>query len=108
MRGAVASHVRLAEILVLAGILLAAGLRLLAPGDSEPLPPAAELLHRVDLNRAPWFELACLPGLGPTRAREIIRDREERGPFSSPEDLARVRGIGPVTVLAVKDWLTTE
>ncbi|MCU0726583.1 MAG: helix-hairpin-helix domain-containing protein [Planctomycetes bacterium] len=111
MRGAVERpglHVRMAEGLLLAGVLVAAGFRLLAPGDPEPAPPAAGVLCRVDLNRAPWFELACLPGLGPTRAKEIVRDREERGPFATPEDLDRVPGIGPATVAAVRDWLTVE
>lgn len=59
--------------------------------DSAPTEP-------VDLNRASAKELTALPGIGPTLAERIVRDREARGPFRSVEDLARVRGIGPRTV----------
>jgi competence protein ComEA len=36
-----------------------------------------------------------LSGIGPALAAAIVRDREENGPYSSPEDLTRVSGIGP-------------
>ena len=67
-------------------------------------PPLDELVHRVDLNSAPWHELADLPGIGAVRAREIVRDREARGPFADVADLARVPGVGPVTVARVREF----
>jgi competence protein ComEA len=36
-----------------------------------------------------------LSGIGPALAAAIVRDREENGPFGSPEELTRVSGIGP-------------
>lgn len=49
----------------------------------------------VNVNSADADTLAReLTGVGPALAEEIIRDREQNGPFMSPEDLARVRGIG--------------
>ena len=47
--------------------------------------------------RAAWSgleELDELPGVGEATARAIIEDREANGPFSSPEDIMRVSGIG--------------
>jgi competence protein ComEA len=52
----------------------------------------------LDLNRASAEELELLPRIGPTLARRIIEDREQRGPFRSVHDLTRVRGIGPRTL----------
>ena len=48
----------------------------------------------INLNTATAEELDELPGVGESTARAIIEDREKNGPFSSPEDLMRVSGIG--------------
>ncbi len=49
----------------------------------------------VDLNTADAATLAReLKGVGPARAEAIVAWREANGPFKSPEDLARVQGIG--------------
>ncbi len=53
---------------------------------------------RLDLNRASAGELEALPGIGPARARAIVRWREEHGRFRSVEDLLEVSGIGPATL----------
>lgn len=49
----------------------------------------------VDINSADPNALDALPGVGPSTAAKIVADREANGPFSSPEDLGRVSGIGP-------------
>lgn len=48
----------------------------------------------VNINTAGIEELDSLPGVGEATARAIVEDREQNGPFSSPEDLMRVSGIG--------------
>lgn len=54
----------------------------------------------IDPNRADWFELAQLPGIGETLSRRIIAFRESQsspvgGPvFHDASDLDRVSGIG--------------
>lgn len=48
----------------------------------------------VNLNTATVEELDELPGVGEATALAIVEDRETNGPFSSPEDLMRVSGIG--------------
>ena len=48
----------------------------------------------VNINLAGVEELDELPGVGEATARAIVEDREKNGPFSTPEDLMRVSGIG--------------
>lgn len=48
----------------------------------------------VNINTAGIDELDRLPGIGEATARAIVEDREANGPFSAPEDLMRVSGIG--------------
>lgn len=52
----------------------------------------------VDLNSAGAAELQTLPGIGPALAERIIESRSQDGPFRTPEELTRVRGIGPATL----------
>jgi competence ComEA-like helix-hairpin-helix protein len=52
----------------------------------------------VDVNAAGIDDLVRLPGVGPVRAAEIVRERQRRGGFVSLDDLLEVRGIGPVTL----------
>ncbi len=60
----------------------------------------------VDINRASAAELDALPGVGPSTAQKIVDDREANGPFSTPEDLMRVPGIGAKKFDALKDLVT--
>lgn len=64
----------------------------------EPLRGPVRLLYglRLDVNRADAASLTALPGIGPVRAEALVAARAQ-GAFCSPEDLERVRGIGPVT-----------
>jgi comEA protein len=68
-------------------------------GSAVPPTPGA----RVDLNTAGAAELDALPGIGPARARAIVRYREEHGHFAAVEDLARVPGFGPAALARVRD-----
>ena len=50
----------------------------------------------VDINSADAATLAQeLKGVGESKARAIVADREQKGPFHSVDDLTRVKGIGP-------------
>lgn len=60
---------------------------------------AAADRESVDINTADAFELAArLNGVGMTRAEAIIHHRQTQGPFVHPDDLVRVKGIGPRTL----------
>ncbi len=70
---------------------------------------------RIDPNVASASELAALPTIGPGRAAAIIEYRRawraSRGDspaFSSADDLANVKGIGPATVEQLRPWLVFD
>ncbi len=58
---------------------------------------------KIDLNRAEWYELIILPGIGEKKAREIVGYRKETGDFKTVEQLCEVNGIGIETVKKIKD-----
>ena len=60
------------------------------------------VLHRVNANRAAWYELAELPGLGKTLAKRIVAYRGKNGPFICVEELLNVKGIGPSTLADIE------
>lgn len=76
--------------------LLAETRRARAEAERRRRPLAED--ERVDPNRAPEAELDRLPGVGPTVAAAIVRERENGGWYRNAADLERVRGIGPATV----------
>lgn len=89
---------------------LSCGVR--APLDPLPrtVPAAAVPADRtelVDVNAAGLEELMSLPGIGEVRARAILDDRAENGPYRYPEDLIRVRGIGEGILEDILDQITT-
>lgn len=51
----------------------------------------------VNINTATESELTTIPGIGPAKATAIIQYREENGPYSTPEGLMDVSGIGQKT-----------
>lgn len=55
----------------------------------------------VDLNADPALRLQTLPGVGPALAAEIIAGR----PYSGYDDLAKVRGLGPSKLDALRGRL---
>ncbi len=79
------------------------------PGPARPLTGLELVLlgRPVDLDRASAEDLAAVPGIGPGLAAEVVRDREERGPFGKPDALRRVRGIGPARMERARPWIRT-
>ena len=98
-------------------------------------PPASPLDQRIDPNTASWSELTRLPRIGEQIAKRIVEYRESHRPatgsgsgttishraatvpatgsdiatsppvFTCPQDLAKVRGIGPKTVELISPHL---
>ena len=58
---------------------------------------------KIDLNRAEWYELIILPGIGEKKARAIVEYRKEAGRFKTIEQLCEVSGIGTKTVKRIND-----
>jgi competence ComEA-like helix-hairpin-helix protein len=58
---------------------------------------------KIDLNRAEWYELIILPGIGEKKARAIVEYRKMAGGFKTIEQLCGVNGIGEKTVKRFED-----
>ena len=82
-----------------------------APIAPRPSPRAVRALRdgqRLDLNEANAADLELLPGIGPSLALRIVRDRLAQGAFGAVDDLLRVRGIGPATLAKLRPLLYVE
>ncbi|MBZ2168806.1 MULTISPECIES: ComEA family DNA-binding protein [Marinobacter] len=62
----------------------------------------------ININTADVATLVELNGIGPSKAEAIVAYREANGPFSSPEELAKVKGIGERTLEKNADLITVE
>jgi competence ComEA-like helix-hairpin-helix protein len=69
------------------------------PADGgEGLISSAAPARRICINTASAAELELLPQIGPALATRIIEHRAAHGPFRTPADLDKVRGIGEKTL----------
>jgi competence protein ComEA len=55
------------------------------------------------LNSATLGDLEALPGIGPAKAAAILQYREQNGPFTAIEELARVPGFGAAAVARLRN-----
>ncbi|MBO6165230.1 MAG: helix-hairpin-helix domain-containing protein [Eubacterium sp.] len=114
--GAAAQYVNLAEVVT-------DGERIYIPYEDEIDADTADILLEskesnligssesqgkklVNINSADKSELMTLPGIGGSKADDIIRYREESGGFGSIEDLMNVNGIKEGTFQKLKDKIT--
>jgi len=73
------------------------------PGRKPRLDSAS-----IDINSAPAADFEKLPGIGGAFARRIISFRDEHGPFSRPEELMQVSGIGKKKFQAIRPFVTVR
>ncbi|ALP53199.1 hypothetical protein Tel_08530 [Candidatus Tenderia electrophaga] len=67
----------------------------------------AQAADTIDINQADEQVLASeLVGIGPTKAKAIVKHREEHGPFRNADELTEVSGIGEKTVEKIRDKLS--
>lgn len=71
-------------------------------------PALAEDALMININTATLEELVKLDRIGPKYAQRIIDYREGVAPFSTPEDIMNVKGIGIRTYEANKDIISVE
>lgn len=68
----------------------------------------AQALGLVNINTAGEEQLCTLPGIGASRAQDIIRYREQKGQFECPEDIMKVSGIKENAYAKLKDLITVR
>ena len=61
---------------------------------------------KININTADENLLQDSPGVGPVTADSIVQYREEKGRFSSIEEIKNVSGIGDKTFEKLKDYIT--
>ena len=69
-----------------------------SPGHTGPL----------NINTASKGELVRLPGIGEVTAERIILYREDIGPFSTVEELRKVKGISKSKLVKLKPLITVH
>ena len=62
--------------------------------------------YPVNINTASKRELDALPGIGEVLAQRIIDYRSANGPFSTVDELTKVKGIGAKTLEKLKPYAT--
>src|SRR6266576_5456076 len=69
---------------------------------------SAFALAAVNINTASKEELDALPGIGPVKAQAIIDYRNANGPFKTPEDVMKVKGIKEGTYGKIKGLISVS
>lgn len=64
--------------------------------------------ERININTASPEDLERLPGIGKTRAADIVAFREAKGPFASPEGILEISGIGQKTYEKLAPYITVS
>ena len=75
---------------------------------SFSVPVLAEEAGKININTAPIEELVKLDQVGPKYAALIVEYRKTNGPFKSPEEIVKVKGIGEKTYESNKDIITVK
>lgn len=61
---------------------------------------------KLNINTATLSQLTMLPGIGEVLAQNIIDYRQAYGPFTAPEDLLLVEGIGEKRLDEIREYIT--
>lgn len=97
------------SVLILFGIYLCCFPVMVKSDDAlpfpEPVQPVENDTYMIDLNTATAKELMQIPGVGQVLAENIIRYREENGPFQEYGELLNVKGIGHKNLIVIMDYV---
>ncbi len=76
--------------------------------DTPATPALDPINNEIDLNSATLDQLKSLPGIGDTRANQILALRARIGRFSVLEQLLEINGIGEKTLEAIRPLVVLE
>ena len=79
---------------------------IITSSNSDEAPSQDTTSKLININTASAQELTSLPGIGETKANNIVSYRTENGYFKTIEDLKNVSGIGDATFEQLKDYIT--
>lgn len=78
-------------------------------GKGSPLKTQSEVNQdKINLNTASAQQLDALPEIGPARACEIVRLRQQMGGFRTVEDILNAKGIGEKVLENIRDKVFVE
>jgi competence ComEA-like helix-hairpin-helix protein len=100
---------KLTFLFIISSLIL--GLGVMHFKKSHPQVPAAGLdinMSALQINETSHSELTGLPGIGEVLAGRIMDHRKQNGPFTSKEEIKKVKGIGPKKFEAIKEFLIVE
>ena len=63
---------------------------------------------QININTATAEEIQLLPGIGDATANNIVEFRQANGPFTSLDDLVRVKGIGEAKLRNIRNFIKLE
>ena len=66
------------------------------------------LADKVNINQADAETLEFIPGIGPSKAEDLVKYREQNGGFKNFEQLLDVTGIGASTLEEIKLYGTLQ
>jgi competence ComEA-like helix-hairpin-helix protein len=87
---------KIALISMAAVIIIGFSLLEMASSQTKPStksPNLSRILAKIDLNKATAEELGKFPGLNAELGKAIVEYRSKSGPFKTPEDLLKVKGM---------------
>ncbi len=60
----------------------------------------------ININTASQQDFESLPGIGPTKAEQIVTYRQDHGQFKKIDDIQNVPGIGPTIFERISSFIT--
>lgn len=96
-------------VTVLFGIILCCFILLGEKQGPIPFPDPVQTVdddtYMIDLNTATAEELMQIPGVGQSIAENIVRYREDNGPFQEYGELLNVKGIGKKKLTVIMKYV---
>ncbi len=92
-------------------IVLSDGQKVYIPATNEIIPEAKAVeagVSIININTASSEQLETLPGIGPSKATEIINYREKNGDFLNIRDILNVPGIGESIFGKIETMITVN